>query len=605
MNERIRRAFLISLCIHVAFLIYLTFVIYKQVVYENGSANTIVSDIFPPTKPSVIKPRFRLKPSTPTERQAFGKVIKPFSVASHDDIDIDQPSPGKTTVAAVRNPIQNVMPQFEDATVSTIVEGLRDNSGAIPSGTTSGGSGGSGRGRSGAGVRYTSREIDDGKVLEYIESVESMENDDDTVEFHSDSTPQELPTVDMGESLKTLAEEIIADSGGGPIDVVFVVDTSGSMGDNIRLVAEHLNKMIDVYKASDIDYALGLVTFQVPSSRGRRHRGNRIKIWQTPLRGTKQSKDWKRYRSILQGLSTNGDEHAYDAIYEAIFKIRFRPESQKHFILTTDEPFTSATELDFDRVAAACNEFWIKVNVLGISDPKHESLAIETGGHWHQIPSLPRSQRPTQQRPGRFSPRRYSARRYATRQLRYATWAKTSEISEVTLNKMGTGKVDIRLFLDTSKSMEDKLPEFWAQLLNMTNKWDKARLDYRLGAVRFRAGRGNLNYVNAYPPPQTLDRIKSIIFLPCQGDERVLDAMVEGFRQLQFQSDAQIHIILVTDEPSLGEYSQDAVINMCLSAGVTVSVIGTIDSFQQDIATQTHGVWVPIPNGKTTNEQVW
>ena len=181
MNERIRRAFLISLCIHIAFLIYLTFIIYKQVVYKNESANTIVSDIFPPTKPPVIKPRFRLKPSTPTERQAFGKVIKPFSVASHDDINIDQPSPGKITVAAVRNPIQNVTPQFEDATVSTVVEGLRDDSGAIPSGTTSGGSGGKQQSRSGAGVRYTSREIDDGKVLEYIESVESMENNDDTV----------------------------------------------------------------------------------------------------------------------------------------------------------------------------------------------------------------------------------------------------------------------------------------------------------------------------------------------------------------------------------------------------------------------------------------
>jgi hypothetical protein len=67
------------------------------------------------------------------------------------------------------------------------------------------------------------------------------------------------------------------------------------MDDNIRMVAEHLSEMIDVYEASDIDYALGLVTFRVPFKK------NTIEIWQI-------TKDWKRYRSILYGLSAEGDE---------------------------------------------------------------------------------------------------------------------------------------------------------------------------------------------------------------------------------------------------------------------------------------------------------
>ena len=50
--------------------------------------------------------------------------------------------------------------------------------------------------------------------------------------------------------MKKLAQEIVETSDGGPIDVVFVIDASGSMRDNIKSVVEHLKEMIDVYKAS-------------------------------------------------------------------------------------------------------------------------------------------------------------------------------------------------------------------------------------------------------------------------------------------------------------------------------------------------------------------
>jgi hypothetical protein len=379
-----------------------------------------------------------------------------------------------------------------------------------------------------------------------------------------------------------------------------VIDTSGSMGDNIRMVAEHLSEMIDVYEASDIDYALGLVTFRVPSSSRysrrlyeRLPKKNDIEIWQI-------TKDWKQYRSVLYGLSAQGDEHAYDAIYEAISKVRFRQESQKYFILTTDEPFTSATGLDFDQIVSACKEFRIKVNVLGNNDPQHESLATKTGGYWHQIPSAPQPPRP--QNPQRPIRQRQVDRRYAARQLRQATWAKVTEISNLIMKSQ---RADIVLFIDTSKSMEDKLPHFLEQLRVMIRDWDNAQLDYRLGVVRFRTGTGKFNVINVYQPPQTLAQVQSILALPCQDDEQVLDAIAEGLRQLSFRPDAQPYIILITDEPSTGEYSKDVVINMCLAVGATVNVIGTIDAFQQEITAQTNGVWMPIPDGKTTNDPAW
>ena len=72
---------------------------------------------------------------------------------------------------------------------------------------------------------------------------------------------KKLPKVSFPKLMKNLAQEIIETSNGGPIDVVFVIDASGSMGDNIRSVIEHLKEMVDVYRDSKIDYALGVTEF--------------------------------------------------------------------------------------------------------------------------------------------------------------------------------------------------------------------------------------------------------------------------------------------------------------------------------------------------------
>lgn len=70
-----------------------------------------------------------------------------------------------------------------------------------------------------------------------------------------------LPNIAFPILMKKLAQEIVETSEGGPIDVVFVIDASGSMGDNIKAVTEHLTEMVDVYKDSKIDYALGVTEF--------------------------------------------------------------------------------------------------------------------------------------------------------------------------------------------------------------------------------------------------------------------------------------------------------------------------------------------------------
>ncbi len=396
---------------------------------------------------------------------------------------------------------------------------------------------------------------------------------------------RELPKVSFPRVMKKLAQEIVETSEGGPIDVVFVIDASGSMGDNIRSVVEHLKEMVDVYKASKINYALGVTEFWASRD------GNRIKVVQL-------TRSFTEYKRTLQEITTHNDENALDAVVQTVKELRFRPTSKKHFILVTDEPLTSREGLGVTDAIAHCREFGVYVNVLGLPLDEHQMLAAQTGGKWHLIPEEPRPQL-TQKLNRMMNPRSKAV------SLRNAQWADVStKIGSDVLKRSTYTPLDIILFVDSSESMDDKLPHFLKQLDVLVRDLDNALADYQIGVVRFRS-RASVNMINVYNPPQTLKQIRKIVELPCQDDETLLDAVAEGLRRLKLRPDAHPYFILVTDEPAEGEYSSLAIIQMLQQKQVFVSVVGTYDDFQQQVATETGGVWLPIPNGQRTNHSYW
>jgi hypothetical protein len=398
-----------------------------------------------------------------------------------------------------------------------------------------------------------------------------------------------LPKASFPQVMKKLAQEIVETSEGGPIDVVFVIDASGSMGDNIKAVIEHLKEMVDIYKASKIDYALGVTKFWAGKG------GNKIAVFQL-------TKSFTEYKRTLQEIIPHQDENALDAVVQTVKELRFRATSKKHFILVTDEPFTSRIGLSVAATIAHCREFGIYVNVLGLPLDEHQVLAAKTGGKWHLIPEDPRPQ--TAQRPAQRSNRSMNPRSKAV-SLRNAQWTDVyTKIGSHVLQRSTYTPLDIILFVDSSESMDDKLPNFLQQLDVLVRNWDNALIDYQIGVVRFRS-RASVNMINVYNPPQTLEQVRKIVELPCQNDEMLLDAVAEGLRRLKLRPNAKPYFILVTDEPAKGEYSSLAIIQMLEQKQVFVSVVGTYDDFQQQVATKTHGVWVPIPEGQTTNNSYW
>ncbi len=365
--------------------------------------------------------------------------------------------------------------------------------------------------------------------------------------------------------IKDLADDIIQSSGGAPIDVVFVVDASGSMQDNINAVAKHLVEMIDAYKASEIDYQLGLTQFNMNGNGT-----NNIRVH--PLTNNLSS-----YRQRLYAIVPSGDENALDAIDKTLKECRFRNNTVKHLILLTDEPFTTLSpDLSVDSVINLCRNREIYVNVLGENITEHKRLAKETGGTWHAVPKDPIPQK-------------------------VMTTQQPKDIGHMIRTSAANFPTDIIFFIDTSKSMEQKMLYIREQIDTWLRDWDNALIDYRLGVVRFRA-KGATNIVNVYNLPQTQSEIHKILKLPCQDNENLLSAINEAVKRIKTRPNAKTHFIVFTDEPGDPKYPTGGTLQLLKEIPAIVSVIGTTDTFHQQLAQQTGGIWVAIPNGHKRNE---
>lgn len=189
-------------------------------------------------------------------------------------------------------------------------------------------------------------------------------------------------------ALYWIARNIVGKNKTGKEDIVFLVDASGSMEENIAAVARYISRMIDVLKENDLDYTMGVIKFN------RVLKSNDIRVYE-------QTTVANQVKAILRSIDCDGDERTLDAIEVGLMQVEFRDPVDKTFVLVTDEAFTPRTQTrrtqkgvglkemlqgDFREIVQMCRNDSVKVNVLGIEDGMHKSLAKETGGLWFQIP---------------------------------------------------------------------------------------------------------------------------------------------------------------------------------------------------------------------------
>ena len=200
-----------------------------------------------------------------------------------------------------------------------------------------------------------------------------------TGQENGSSTSDDSSKSPFAEALRRIGEHVVATRTKDQIDVVFVLDTSASMRDNIQQVADNLFSMTDAFDQVNIEYFLGMTEFSV------RQAGQQLK--QRPL-----VPDVGMLRHQMRKIRLSGDEHALDAMMDTFNSMEFRSNADKFLVLVTDEPATTRLGMDWDldemrqKVIDSCQLNELRVNVLGHTEKYQTRLAEETDGLWQEIP---------------------------------------------------------------------------------------------------------------------------------------------------------------------------------------------------------------------------
>ncbi len=227
-----------------------------------------------------------------------------------------------------------------------------------------------------------------GEPLETVAEISQSRFTETKHDLSQTQTPQidsvETPSLDheaqIGSLLQTIASGIASGKDSPTVDIVFLLDTSGSMEDNIRAVGRHLVDMVEVFRAEQLDFTMAVVPFKYL-----------VQHFHQP------TKDYQRYERLLENIKCGGAERAYEAIVKSISRIKFRPEARRRFILITDAPCTGPYTIQ--EVLQQCWAAEITLDIIGgvtdrteADDPlkaerEQKALARKTGGMWLPIPT--------------------------------------------------------------------------------------------------------------------------------------------------------------------------------------------------------------------------
>ena len=221
-------------------------------------------------------------------------------------------------------------------------------------------------------------------VAEILQSTSTEAERDPSQIERSQTDTVETPSLDreaqIGSLLQTIASGIASGKDSPTVDIVFLLDTSGSMQDNIRAVGRRLVDMVEIFQEEQLDFTMAMVPFKYLAQH-----------FHQP------TKDYQRYERLLENLECSGAERAYEAIVKSISRIKFRPEARRRFILITDAPCTGPYTIQ--EVLQRCWAAQITLDIIGgvtdrteADDPlkaerEQKALARKTGGMWFPIPT--------------------------------------------------------------------------------------------------------------------------------------------------------------------------------------------------------------------------
>lgn len=175
------------------------------------------------------------------------------------------------------------------------------------------------------------------------------------------------------------AEAQAPPSVGGSCDIVFVIDTTGSMSDKIDGLLATCEKFVDALAVREMDWRIAIVAFgdlTVPGD----------KIVATGFsNGIEATKLALRKIPRYDGGGNLG-ESSLDALDRALGLRGYREGAMKVFVLLTDEP---ALQRNFkaDAMTGRLRQSKVLTFVVSIPMDYYKEMAQRTGGDWFPISS--------------------------------------------------------------------------------------------------------------------------------------------------------------------------------------------------------------------------
>ncbi len=143
------------------------------------------------------------------------------------------------------------------------------------------------------------------------------------------------------------------------VDIVFLMDNSGSMQEEQNDVRNNVFNFVDSLEAGGVDFNLGLTRFGADANGG------------DPILEDNGSltdrADYFRNNLWPRNTIDGGFEPGWDALYESAAGFNFRPGAQRVFILITDENITGSDDNVGQRTESETEQFLIDQGVTNYS----------------------------------------------------------------------------------------------------------------------------------------------------------------------------------------------------------------------------------------------
>ena len=398
--------------------------------------------------------------------------------------------------------------------------------------------------------------------------------------------------VNVGKSLLGIARRASRQSKDKMVDCVFVIERGERMSAAIAEIDAQLDNMVSVFEESGVNYRLASIWFQ--NQGGPRFEGSTFSNNPRAIQ--------KGLYAQFQGNHSTG--HGLEAMMWGVRELDFRSDVSKHMIVVTSSRLRTAWEVPdakqqlANQIIERCKRDEIHINVIGVNEAVQLQLAEETGGKWYPVD------------------------KYQQRRTPFSYLDKRIQSIDGIFDRIGEqivagvkSSADIVFVFDSSFSMESKTDKICTGVDRLAAILDEVGFDYRFGIIRFWAvaGGGGSSIV-VTKPPLDVGQVKKVFRLPKQGDEHLLDAIVEGIPKLETPENHQLVLIIVTDEATSRRrekgYTPGRAIAVCRQVNAMVYVIGGVtsmnsetDFFQRRVAEATQGEHYIMPGSRIADER--